>query len=220
MDWPTIVNSARSGFERGANEWILKSRVAGGAIQGPNAELTPGSLTSEVNFEQSIQQAMVAAGAPAEISRVLARELWSAWKEWADGFRMTLPGAFPKFAAFPGPQAPLTRSAQPTYSLAMGSSSGEHRLQASTLQTRLMTTLRRAAGKEAIGMEKELVRLTGWVESSFREWKASAQIMGLTGKGPVPTFAPPYVPVGPVVGSDSITGASVLAGPRFGTPIF
>jgi hypothetical protein len=220
VDWPTIVKSARSGFEKGANEWILRSRVKGGVIRGPNAELTPGSLSSDVNFERSIVQEIIAAGAPAEVALILARELWTAWKEWADGFHMTLPNAFPKFAAFPGPQAPVTRAAQPGYPLARGTSTGDSRLQAATLQTRLTTSLRSVSGRESVAMETELKSLTTWIDASFREWKGSAQIMGVMGKGPVPTFAPPYVPVGPVVGGDAMSGDSVLAGPRFGKPGF
>jgi hypothetical protein len=37
------------------------------------------------------------------------------------------------------------------------------------------------------------------------------------GKGPIPSFAPPYVPVGPVVMGDNISAPGhVIAGPRFG----
>lgn len=220
MDWPKIVKSARAGFEKGANEWILRSRVRGGVIRGPNAELTPGSLTSDVNFERVILQEMTAAGAPAQVAQIFARELWTAWKAWADGFRLHLPGAFPKFAAFPGPQAPPTRSPQPGFALARGSSIGDPRLQAATLHSRLSAALRSAAGREAAALDAELTRLTTWVDASFRDWKASAQLMGVSGRGPVPTYAPPYVPVGPVVGGDVISGDAVLAGPRFGRPGF
>lgn len=216
MDWPTIANGARSGFEKGANEWILSARVRGGVIQGPNAELTPGSLTSDVTFESVIAQSMASVGAPALVGQVVARELWSAWKEWADGFRMSIPGAFPTFAAFPGPHAPPTPAAQAGYALARGTSSGEYRLQAATLQSRLTPSLRTAAGRDLVAMTTELTRLTTWIEASFRDWKASAQIMGLMGQGPVPAFAPPYVPVGPVVSPDSLSSVSVVAGPRFG----
>jgi hypothetical protein len=34
----------------------------------------------------------------------------------------------------------------------------------------------------------------------FPEWLARTQVINMLGTGPVPTFAPPYVPVGPVVG--------------------
>jgi hypothetical protein len=39
---------------------------------------------------------------------------------------------------------------------------------------------------------------------AFLIWMASQQAMLVLGKGPVPSFAPPYVPVGPVVGGDNI----------------
>jgi hypothetical protein len=216
MDWSAIAKGARIGFEKGANEWILGARVRGGVIQGPNAELTPGSLTSDVSFESVIAQSMTSAGAPALVSQAVARELWSAWKEWADGFRMSIPGAFPTFAAYPGPQAPPTPAAQAGYPLVRGTSPGEYRLQAATLQSRLNAALRTAAGRDLTAMSTEVVRLTTWIESSFRDWKSSAQIMGLMGRGPVPAFAPPYVPVGPVISADSLSSVSVVAGPRFG----
>lgn len=37
-------------------------------------------------------------------------------------------------------------------------------------------------------------------EKSYNIWKASTMVTNVLGTGPVPTFAPPYVPVGPVVG--------------------
>src|SRR5262249_30645822 len=39
---------------------------------------------------------------------------------------------------------------------------------------------------------------------AFSIWLVSQQVMLVLGKGPIPTFAPPYVPVGPVVGGDNI----------------
>jgi hypothetical protein len=58
--------------------------------------------------------------------------------------------------------------------------------------------------------------LANWVEGSFTEWKSLATLVGLMGRGPVPMFAPPYVPVGPVVSGDNLSTGSVFAGPRFG----
>jgi hypothetical protein len=62
-----------------------------------------------------------------------------------------------------------------------------------------------------------MLELAKWVETSFREWKVTAQIAGVMGKGPIPTYAPPYVPVGPVVMGDNISAPGhTIAGPRFG----
>ena len=218
MDWSRIASSARTGFERSVNEWILRARVGLGRIQGPNAEITPGSLSSDVNFEPMLRDAMTAAGAPAPVSQLIARELAGAWREWADGFRMSLPGAFPGFAAFPGPQAPPTRTAQASYPLSMGSSAGEYRLRAPSIQARLTSALHASAGREASEMGTEVRRLANWIDLSVRDWMASAQVIELMGGGPTPTWAPPYVPVGPViVGSGHYSAApGRLAGPRFG----
>jgi hypothetical protein len=37
---------------------------------------------------------------------------------------------------------------------------------------------------------------------AFLMWLPQQQVMMVMGKGPIPTFAPPFVPVGPVVGGD------------------
>ena len=41
-------------------------------------------------------------------------------------------------------------------------------------------------------------------------WKASTMISGVMGTGPVPTFAPPFVPVGPVVAGSIVPTPGVL----------
>jgi hypothetical protein len=39
---------------------------------------------------------------------------------------------------------------------------------------------------------------------AFTTWLPAQQVMLVMGKGPIPTFAPPFVPVGPVMGGDNI----------------
>ncbi len=39
---------------------------------------------------------------------------------------------------------------------------------------------------------------------AFLTWLPAQQVMLVLGKGPIPTFAPPFVPVGPVMGGDNI----------------
>jgi hypothetical protein len=65
-------------------------------------------------------------------------------------------------------------------------------------------------------LDQPINSLATWVEGSFNEWKSLATLIGLMGRGPVPTFAPPYVPVGPVIAGDNLSMGSVFAGPRFG----
>ena len=49
------------------------------------------------------------------------------------------------------------------------------------------------------------------VAMAFLMWLPSQQIMNVLGKGPVPTYAPPYVPVGPVLNGDNIAIPGHLA---------
>jgi hypothetical protein len=132
MDWTAIAKATRTAFGQSVNDWILASYVQGGWVRGPNAELTPGSLKSSVDIEQRLTQALTTGKVPAAIARALAKELGSAWRAWADGFRLSLAGAYPKFAAVPGPMAPPT-PAQGAFPISRGTSAGEQRLGAPTI---------------------------------------------------------------------------------------
>ncbi len=216
MDWAAIAKATRAAFAQSVNDWIVASYVQGGWVRGPNAEITPGSLKSSVDIEQRLGPALAAAGVPADVAQALAAELGGAWREWADGFRLTLPGAYPKLAAVPSAMAPPTPASSP-FPIARGTSAGEPRLLAGTLAPRLASALRRHAGRDAAGLHETLTELATWVEKSFHDWKLNAQVVGVMGKGPIPSFAPPYVPVGPVVmGENLSTPGRTIAGPRFG----
>jgi hypothetical protein len=45
---------------------------------------------------------------------------------------------------------------------------------------------------------------------AFLMWLPQQMVMLMLGKGPIPTFAPPYVPVGPVMGGDIISAPGHL----------
>jgi hypothetical protein len=216
MDWETVAKLAQEGFRNGVNEWIGKATVQGGVVNGPAATLTPGSLSSPVSLEPLIQQSLAQGKVPPEIAGAVARTLAAAWQDWAKGFQIVIPGAYPTLAAFPGPAAPPTPMAGQA-PLRQGNSTGEASLNAAMLGRNLAGALRVHAMKEAGAMEKGMGNLAKWVESSFNEWKSMAMLTGLMGKGPVPTFAPPYVPVGPVVMGDNIGHpGGLFSGPRFG----
>ncbi len=216
MDWVAITKATRAAFGQSVNDWIIASYVQGGWVRGPNAELTPGSLKSSVDIEQRMMQALTIERVPAPIAQTLAKELGGAWRAWADGFRLSLAGAYPTLAAVPGPMAPPTPAAG-AFPIARGMSAGEPQLSAAMLSPRLTSALRVHAGRDVAGLDGAVKDLTTWVEASFRDWKLTAQVVGVMGKGPIPSFAPPYVPVGPVVMGDNISGPGhVIAGPRFG----
>ena len=51
-----------------------------------------------------------------------------------------------------------------------------------------------------VANESLCVAIADAFEKSFNLWKVSTMVTNVMGTGPIPTFAPPYVPVGPVVG--------------------
>lgn len=216
MDWNEISKQAQEAFRTGVNEWVGRARIQGGTVRGPSATLTPGSLVSDTNLEMRLVHLLGDSHVPRDIAMALAKVLANAWKEWAAGFQIHIPKAYPTLAAVPGRFAPPTPVTGPP-SLSQGSSHGEASLKAPLLTNRLALALQIHATKVAgAGPDKPITSLANWVDASFSQWKAGVKIVGLLGQGPVPTFAPPYVPIGPVAAGENTSAATLFAGPRFG----
>jgi hypothetical protein len=98
---------------------------------------------------------------------------------------------YPSFTAFPSPIAPPTPNIPcPFAALTMASAL----VSASTLKSQIVAMAGQPANEsvyDAIGDA---------FEKMFNVWKATTMVTNVIGTGPIPTFAPPYVPVGPVVG--------------------
>lgn len=215
LSWDSIAVQFREAFRVAVNEWIGRARIQGGTVSGAAAILTPGSVTSDVNIELRMEQILAAWRVPGDISTAGSRVLAGAWNDWASGFQMRIPAAYPSFAAVPGPAAPPTRAAV-SPPLSSGSSPGEASLQAALLAGRLNASLRAYAPAAAGAPDQSVLKLASWVQQSFQQWKNAVTLTGLIGRGSVPTYAPPYVPVGPVLSGDNVSAMSPFVGPRFG----
>ena len=217
MDWSSAATLSQEAFREAVNEWIGKARVQGGRVQATDAILTPGSLTSDLKLDDAIFQRLARARLPDAVAHSLAATLAGAWNEWAAGFQIRVPGAYPSFAAVPAPFARATPAVDKKVALRQGNSPGEMALRTTVLAPRLISSLAPHARTTRSGSPDEaMTGLARWVEASFQEWKAAVTIGGLSGKGPVPTYAPPYVPVGPVVMGDNTSVGPLFVGPRFG----
>ncbi len=217
MDWATIAKLAKEGVQNGVNQWLAVAVVQGGKISATTAVLPPGSLVCPMKIEPLLLQRLLQGQVPPEIARVLARALSSSWDEWASLFSITMPGAFPSFAAFPGPMAPPTPAIP--VPLAAATAAGEAFLKAPIVSAKLIGALKPFATKATGSLESAVKSIAAWLEGSYNDWKSSTIIGGLMGQGPVPTFAPPYVPVGPVMmGTAMSLPGKLFTGPRFGRP--
>jgi len=121
---------------------------------------------------------------------------------------VSVPGLpwYPAFAAWPGPVAPPTPNV-PTPAIALAYDPTP------LLPANLASAVRQALGARASesGAAEAIDAFTREVGARFYLWLSSAQVTLVLGKGNVPTFAPPYCPVGPVVNGDAASTGSAFS---------
>ncbi|MEZ4221071.1 MAG: CARDB domain-containing protein [Polyangiaceae bacterium] len=145
------------------------------------------------------------AGVPDDIAEAINQTFVTCYKNWASNYRAVIPGAYPAFAAFPGPKAP-PMPAIPFPLLAGGGPSAEMEISPATIENRLRGNLS-SERKNAEGADAAITAMAIAMSASFHTFMAMQQATNVMGSGPVPSFAPPYVPVGPVV-SGTVGGAT------------
>jgi hypothetical protein len=102
---------------------------------------------------------------------------------------------YPAYAAVPSPMAPpVPNTPVPFAALTQVPTS----ISTSVMKPQMISQL----GDPQAPLHKELFEsICDAFEKSYNLWKVSTQVTNvLPTLAPVPTFAPPYVPVGPVVG--------------------
>lgn len=213
--WDEIVATTRDGMKDAVKQWASMTMVQHGSVQRTDALIPPGGLTSGMAFDHLLQASLLEADVPADVARALSARLWKSWKQWADGFTIQLPGLFPMFATYPGPMAPPTPGVGMT-PVSRGLSTGAAALTGVRLGPELEANVPGTGGDER---RRALRELADWVEETFQSWKALSHLQGhkIMGTGPVPTFQPPHVPAGPVVGGRLLpAGPGAISAVEFG----
>jgi hypothetical protein len=126
----------------------------------------------------------------------IAAGVSNAWKNWQQS--VFVPGLpwYPMFAAFPGPMAPPMPNI-PTPVAALGQNAGA--LTGGSIKNGIVA---KAAGVANAAVIADAIA-TGF-SAAFLTWQVATMVKNVMGKGPVPSFAPPYVPTGPVVMGDTL----------------
>jgi hypothetical protein len=131
---------------------------------------------------------------PSELkySNVIANVVGTAWLQYTSTIKVPGLPWYPAFAAFPSPVAPPTPNVPvPIAALTQVPP------QASAMKGQMVGQL----GDPGAPLHSELFEaICDAFEKSYNLWKVSTMVTNVLGTGPIPTFAPPYVPVGPVVG--------------------
>lgn len=173
----------------------------------------PGVLKSRYSFKGGISKALKAVGASKAIAEGWDKAFKESWELWAKN--VMIPGLpfYPAFAAFPGPQVPPMPNVPFPLSalLSAGAKAMTPPALAKKVQSRMGAAAKTQEAKIAINA------FATDFGGRFTQCMAGCQLMNVIGSGPVPSFAPPFMPVGPVVGG-SCTGGNIPTAAGFFQP--
>lgn len=186
------------------DRWRQEARFEGVQINGPTAS---GGRLLAPSFHDQIQTGLRSQGpgkVPEEIARAVARGLGEQWTRFTDSVRVPGLPWYPSFAAFAGPVAPP----MPNVPMPLTACTFDRNaLSANALEQAFTRNRSGPAGDEA-PLFKALAQA---LALAFDSWIPSQLITNVLGTGPIPTFAPPMSPVGPVVGGHVIASPGHLA---------
>jgi hypothetical protein len=186
------------------DQWMKMTSVAGMIINGPVGVVAPGNVVGPPLFPF-----IMANGAPVntpqllKYSKAVGQAFGTAWQTWQSGLTGQL--MYPPFAAFPGPMAPPTPNIP--MPLVAFASPGEAMLSPGTLKSTMIANL---GDPDALHHKELFDAISQAFAIVFPIFKATTLFQNVLGTGPIPTFAPPFVPVGPVVMGTSIPTPGVL----------
>lgn len=188
--------------------WKAQAKFQNIIINAVAAAGTPGCLDGP-ELEANIKSApMVASftGNKAKHRDAVAKGVSKCFANWQKAVTVPMLPWYPAFAMFPGPMAaPVPNVPTP---LAAAVSAAMPMIvtpmpMASEMDNALDAGLKREdKDKHYASLHKAIATV---LALAFAEWLPKQQIIGVIGKGQIPTFAPPVVPAGPVVMGDIIS---------------
>jgi hypothetical protein len=179
-------------FFRGVS--IQGAVAIGGTLEGP--ELEP-LLTTQLKITLGPK-------ATQEPLPTIAGAIGEAWRLFQLSVRVPGLPWYPSFVAVPGPQAPPTPNV-PTPLGACTYNAG------AWSATSLTSGMKRRLPTASAAVARLFDAVAHAFETVATQWVLSQPVTNVLGKGPVPTFSPPYVPTGHVMGGDNVPTPGHLA---------
>ncbi len=206
-DFKKLLDDCLDAIKYAVDMYRLQAKFKDLKVMAVSAIGTPGCLKGP-DLESFIKNAPTTAayqGNWAKYRDAVAKGVSKCFKEWQD--KVTVPGLpwYPAFAAFPGPQAPPMPNV-PMPLIACISANVTKIVTPNPMKDAMIKALSGSLKKEDPDKQHETLfeSIATAAALAFLMWLPSQQVMLVLGKGPIPTFAPPYVPVGPVVAGDNI----------------
>ncbi len=206
--WTMLSRAASAAARNEAQEWLRQAYIDGKRckITGPAATGTPGVVKSRYRFQKKIQVALEIAGASKAIAAAWDKAFKESWEHWAK--KTTIPALpfYPAFSAFPGAQAP----SMPNVPVPLGSliSSGSSAMAPPVLAQKVLSQLGSVAKHQKV--KNAANGFASDLSKRFATCMAGCVMGTVMGSGPVPSFAPPAVPFGPVL-NGTCAGGHILS---------
>jgi hypothetical protein len=193
--------------------WKLQAKFKDLKVMSLFAIGAPGCLDGP-ELESNIKNAPQCAaftGNKAKHRDAVAKGVSQCFKKWQD--KVMVPGLpwYPAFVAFPGPMAPPMPNI-PVPLIMCPSAMMAEIVSPSSMTSAMDDAL--DGGLKEKDPEKHYHALHDAIATvlslAFLMWLPSQMVMLVLGKGPIPSFAPPIMPVGPVVGGDNVAAPGHL----------
>ena len=178
------------------SQWQMAATIVGVVINAVTA--TGGQVVGPPLTPLILANAPKATPQETKYSNAIAQAIGTGWQMYTSS--IMVPGLpwYPAFAAFPSPVAPPTPNV-PAPLMALVQVTVP--VSKNVLKGQMIGNL----GEPDALHHKELFDcIADAFEKCFQIWQSATMVTNVLGTGPVPTFAPPYVPVGPVVGGVGI----------------
>jgi len=172
-------------------QWQTAAIMTGVMINGPVASL--GQVVGPPLTPLILASGPKASPAELKYTTTIANVIGTAWLSYTATIKVPGLPWYPAFAAMPSPMAPPTPNI-PTPVIALTQVTAS--VSAATMKAQMIGQ----HGDPQAQYHKELFdAVCDAFEKSFLQWQTTTMVTNVLGFGPVPTFAPPVTPVGPVV---------------------
>ncbi|HEU0031281.1 MAG TPA: hypothetical protein VFQ53_11650 [Kofleriaceae bacterium] len=173
------------------SQWQLGASLIGVLINGPIATL--GQVVGPPIGPMILGTAPKSTPQLAKYSNAIANTINTAWSAYTATIKVPGLPWYPAFTAFPGPLAPpMPNLPVPVIALTQVTTP----VSAATMKPLMIAAL---GDPKAMYHQQIFDAICDAFEKCFTIWQASTMVTNVMGKGPIPTFAPPVVPAGPVV---------------------
>lgn len=172
--------------------WQTAATMVGVMVNGPTA--TAGQVVGPPLLPAIMGAAPKSTPMELLYSTAIAMTISNAWLAYTATIKVPGLPWYPAFAAFPGPVTPpIPNIPAPVAALTQVTTA----VSKMALKGQMIGAL---ANPQALHHVQLFDSIATAFEQVFLTWQTTTQVTNVLGFGPVPTFAPPIVPVGPVVG--------------------